>query len=73
MEEWITWMEEKKKHEMTPAQFEEYQRRKMAYIEKEKIRAQQRKEEEEEKKKRTREKMEDEMRYLTGEKGHIKK
>ena len=57
VEEWIEWMEEKKKKGMTPAQQEEYERRKKIWIEKEKERAEKRKREEQEKIERTKELM----------------
>ena len=57
VEEWIGWMEEKKKQGMTPEQQAEYERRKKAYLEKEKEREEKRKREIEEQKNRTREMM----------------
>ena len=62
MEEWIQYLEEKKKQGMTPAQLEEYERRKKARIEKDKERAERLRQEEEEKRKKTREKIDREMR-----------
>ena len=57
VEEWISWMEEKKKQGMTPEQQAEYERRKNAYLEKEREREVKRKKELEEKIKRTRDMM----------------
>ena len=62
VEEWIQYLEEKKKQGMTPAQLEEYERRKKARIEKDKERAERLRQEEEEKRKKTREKIDREMR-----------
>ena len=57
VEEWIEWMEEKKKKGMTPEQQAEYERRKKIWIEREKERAEKRKREEQEKIERTKELM----------------
>ena len=57
VEEWIAWMEEKKKQGMTPEQQAEYERRKRAHLEREKEREIQRQREIEEKIRKTREMM----------------
>ena len=65
VEEWIQWMEEKKKQGMTPEQQVEYERRKKLWLEKEREREEKRKKEEMEKIQRTREKMEVEYRWVS--------
>lgn len=62
MEEWIQYLEEKKKQGMTAAQLEEYERRKRARIEKDRQRAERIRQEDEEKRRKTKEQMDREMR-----------
>ena len=57
VEEWIVWMEEKKRQGMTTEQQIEYEKRKKLWLEKEKEREEKRKREEEEKIRKTRERM----------------
>ena len=57
VEEWIGWMEDKKRQGMTTEQQMEYEKRKKLWVEREKEREERRKMEEEEKIKKTREKM----------------
>jgi len=62
IEEWIEWMEEKKKAGMTPEQASELQRRKMAWAENQKKKEEKRKQEEEKQIEKTRQKMAAELR-----------
>ena len=57
VEEWIVWMEEKKRQGMTTEQQIEYEKRKKVWSEREKEREEQRRGEEEEKMRKTRERM----------------
>ncbi len=62
IEEWIEWMEEKKKAGMSPAQLAELERRKANWAVRQKQREEKRKREEEEQIAKTRKKMEVELR-----------
>ena len=64
VEEWIQWMEEKKKKGMTTEQQIEYERRKLAWMEREKEREEKRKKEEMEQIRRTRARMEEDYRCV---------
>ena len=57
VEEWIVWMEEKKTQGMTTGQQMEYEKRKRAWLEREKEREEKRRREEEEQIRKTRERM----------------
>lgn len=72
VEEWIGWMEEKKKAGMTPEQQAEYQRRKEAWLAREKAREQKRKREEEERLRKSRERMEQEYQQYRSRERDIK-
>ncbi len=61
IEEWIEWMEEKKKTGMSPEQLAELERRKTNWLEEQKLREDKRKREEEAQLAKTRKKMESEL------------
>lgn len=64
IEEWIEWMEEKKREGMTTGQLEELDRRRAAWLAREKQREEKRQREEEEQIAKTRMKMEMELRCV---------
>ena len=64
IEEWIEWMEEKKKAGMSPEQVAELERRKANWLEQQKQREEKRKREEEEQLAKTRKKMESELKWV---------
>ncbi len=61
IEEWIEWMEEKKKAGMTPAQLAELEKRKANWLQRQKEKEEKRKRIEDEQLAKTRKKMEDEL------------
>ena len=62
VEEWISWMEEKKKQGMSSEQQLEYEHRKRAWMEREKERVEKRRKEDDEKIRKNRERMEEDYR-----------
>ncbi|XP_064387118.1 zinc finger CCCH domain-containing protein 13-like isoform X3 [Halichondria panicea] len=72
IEEWIEWMEEKKKAGMSPEQVAELERRKANWLEQQKQREEKRKREEEEQLAKTRKKMESELKAIRDRDREIK-